>query len=399
VRRPITGGILLLAVLLTAAPPASAGITWTDPVVLDGAGGPHGRVNENIGQDTAAVRYGGVTHLFYSAGLGARAVLRQATFGHPTVFATLDGKGGPAGQTTSGVGSDVSAAVFGGSLHVFYLETRAGDLRHAWFNGSRWRFRTLDGASTVGGRIVADVGDRSVVTVYGGRLEVVYLDDTNLDVRRASYDGTRWSFSTVDGDSTGDGHTDHEVGYNLATGVWGNDLHVLYYEADPAYDDANGHQRGWVREARFDGGSWTYSRLFEVDVIIPGKTLALGVVADDRILLAYTTLAGSDADLRRRTSDGVDWSDSEILSQDPYGDMAGRALFAIADGIPTLAFCDRGVGCAGYLTWSHGAVTSQGAYAGDPGSALVVRGVLRIYWGRGDPSGCCDSLLLRTSRP
>ena len=356
-------------------------------------------MNENIGEDTAAVRYGGVTHLFYSAGLGARAVLRQATFGHPTVFRTLDGKGGPAGRTTNGVGSDVSAAVYGGSIHVFYLETRTGDLRHAWFNGSRWRFRTLDGASTVGGRIVADVGDRSVVTVYGGRLEVVYLDDTNLDVRRASFDGATWSFSTVDGDSTVDGHTDHEVGYNLATGVWGDDLHVLYYEADPAYDDANGHQRGWVREARFDGGSWTYARLFDVDVIVAGKTLALGVAADDRIFVAYTTLAGSDAQLRWRRSHGVAWSDGAILSQDPYGDVSGRALFAIAGGIPTLAFCDWGVGCAGYFTWSHGTVKPQGVYAGDPGSALIVRGVPLIYWGRGDPSGCCDSLLLRTSRP
>ena len=398
-RRAITDGILILALLLMAAPPASAGVTWTDPVVLDGSGGPNGRVNAFIGEDTAAVRYRRVTHLFYSAIGGARGVLRQATFRHPTVFRTIDGRGGTAGRTTSGVGSDVSASVYGGSIHVFYREAGAGDLRHAWFNGSRWRFRTLDGGSTVGGRIVADVGNRSVATVYGGRLEVVYLDETNLDVRRASYDGTTWTFSTVDGDSTAGGHTDHDVGYNLATGIWGGALHVLYYEADPAYDDANGHQRGWVREARFDGGSWTYAQLFEVDAITAGKTLALGVVADDRILLAYVTMSGTDAVLRWRRSHGVAWSDSAELSAAPNGSPSGRALFAIADGIPTLTLCDWSVGCADYFTWSHGTVKTQHAHTGDPGSSLLVGGVPRIYWGRGDPSGCCDSLLLRTSRP
>jgi hypothetical protein len=402
----LAAAVILSATLVVDAPAATEarGSTWTKPVVLDGAGGADGRVRKFIGPDTAAVRFGGVTHVFYSAGSGGRAVLRHAAFARPPVFETLDGQGGAAGRTTDGVGRDVSAAVYGGQIHVFYRDATTGDVRHAWFDGSRWRFRTLDGGSSEGGRIVADVGAASVATVYDGRLEVAYLDETNVDVRRASYDGTTWSFSTVDGDSIDGGHTVHEVGFNLATGVWGGSLHLLYYECDPAYDTPFGHELGWVREAVFDGGSWTYAQAFRVSTILDEKTLALGVAATDNVTVAYNTTTDDGVPrLRWRRWDGAVWSDSSVLTNPPagYGEVTAPALFSIAGGIVTLAFSDRSGGYTAYFTWSGGTVSARSSdIVGTPSSTVVVGGVPRIFWGMGDdPPGCCDYLLLRTSRP
>jgi hypothetical protein len=393
--------VFVLALTATAAggAPASSvtrGTTWNAPVVLDGAGGSDGRVTSQIAGDTAAVMYGGVAHVFYAAQSGGEWVLRHARFGPSPLFETLDGEGGGDGRTTYSVGSDVSAVVYGGEIHVFYLNDATGVLRHAFFTGTVWRFRNLDGASHRGGRIFADLGRASVATVFNGKLEVFYLEQTGMDVRRASYDGTTWTFQDLDGDSTIGGHTIHDVGYNLATGMWGGSLHVLYYEADPAYDG----ELGWVREADFDGSSWTYSRAFRANTIVPGKTLALGVVADNDVYVAYNTTIQGDPRLRWRHSNGGVWSDSSFIAEVLYGDVSAPALFVVAGGYPTLAWYDPAWGGATYFIWTGGTVSTQyGSHGGSPTSSLVLGGVPRIYWGAGDLDGCCDSLLLRTSRP
>ena len=243
---------------------------------------------------------------------------------------------------------------------------------------------------------MADLGRRPVATVFGGRLEVFYLEQTGMDVRRASYDGTTWTFADLDGDSTLGGHTIHDVGYNLATGVWGGSLHVLYYEADPAYDG----ELGWVREADFDGSSWTYTRAFRANTIVPGKTLALGVVADDDVYVAYNTTIQGDPRLRWRHSDGGAWSDSSVLAEVAVrrrlGACAVRGGRRVSDpGLvrPRVGRCDLL-----HLDGRYGVhAVRQPRRLAD--QFVGRRRRPRIYWGAGDLDGCCDSLLLRTSRP
>jgi hypothetical protein len=403
-RRRLGSVLLVAAAALMTIPaggaPASSlarGTTWTAPVVLDGAGGANGRVDSAIAGDTAAVMYGGVAHVFYAAQSGGEWVLRHARLGPSPLFETLDGEGGEAGRTTFSVGSDLSAVVYGGKIHVFYFNDAVDVLRHAFFDGRVWRFRNLDGRSHRGGRIFAALGRSSVATVYDGRLEVLYLEETGMDVRRASYDGTTWSFADLDGDSTLSGRTVHEVGFNLDAAVWGGSLHALYYEADPAY----GRELGWVREAAYDGSSWTYGRAFRTNAIVPGKTLALGVVADDDVVVAYNTAIQGDPRLRWRRWDGGAWSDGKLLVDVLYGDLSTHVVFVVAGGSPTLAFSDPAWGAATYFDWSGDTVTQQYAeHNGSPSSTLVVGGIPRIYWGAGvTGGGCCDSLLLRTSRP
>jgi hypothetical protein len=384
--------VITLVVTFTATP---AFASWTTPVVLDGAGGTNGRVNAQIGADTAAAWFGGVRHVFYSEYVNGRYLLRHATLGAPAAFETLDGAGGTSGRTTHDVGSDVSAAVFGGLLHVFYRDDTGGNLRHTWFDGSSWRFQTLDGASTIGGRVNSDVGRRSVTTVFDGKLFVAYLDVAKTDVRLAHSDGSGWSFRTIDGDSTAGGHTTHEVGYNLDAKIWSGTLHILYYERDPAYGEA----LGWVREARFDGAAWTYARDFRVNTIVLGKTLAVGVGSDSRVYVAYNTTLQADPRLRWRVWDGDSWSDSSLLEEILFGDVSASALFVVLGGVPMLVFSDVFNGSIDFFTWSGGGVTSQSisGYSGYPTSALKAGpATFRVFLGGGSTPTDFDVLLSTT---
>jgi hypothetical protein len=317
------------------------------------------------------------------------------------MFETLDGAGGTAGRTSDAVGGDVSAAVFGGAIHVFYRDLTTGDLRHGWFNGTTWQFEALDGASIIGGRVNADVGQASVTTIFAGKLEVFYLNVTNSDVRRASFNGTAWTFATIDGDSTAGGHTIHDVGFNLQAKVWGGSLHVFYFEIDPAYG-AEFVNLGWVREARLTGTSWTYRRSFRVNRIVPGKTLTVGVVSATQVFVAYQTWLQDEGRLRWRVWDGTTWSSSSSpITAEFEADDSASALFVITAGVPTLfwgSFNDTA-----YFTWSGSTFTYNSLYpqTGSPTSSVTIGSSAHVFWGAGDPAECCGNgqLLLRTTGP
>jgi hypothetical protein len=387
--------LALLAVITTALP-ASA---WTLPRVLDGDGGANGRVRKSVGRDAASVRYRGEVHAFYAVYVGRYPDggfrLRHAVLSGPATFETLDGAGGGAGRTTDSVGPDVSAAVFAGVLHVFYQDGTTNDLRHGWFDGERWRFEVLDGDSTDGGRLDADVGWSSTATVYDGRLEVFSLDHTNTDIRRATFDGVTWSFQTLDGDSVDDGHTPHEVGYNVTTVQWGGDLHVLYYERDPAY----GALLGWLRDATYDGSSWTYGRAFRTSDIYEGDVLAAAAVSPTEVYVVTGALGDADAYFLWRRWDGATWTETKVLTSINSGESTTPSAAAVVDGLPMVALFGA------YFTWHDGVPTGEPAdsVAGYPEptyalSAVVMpKGGVKVFWwgntGIGGPA------LLVTSGP
>ena len=387
--------IVMLALVASLATGASA-LGWSAATVLDGSGGGNGRVSAPIGRDTAAVVVGGITHVYYATTGGGHGRLREATLAATPSFHTLDGNGGGAGRTADSVGSDISAAVFGGVVHVFYRDDTGGNLRHAWFDGTSWQFETLDGNSTTAGRISSDLGQSSSAAAFASRLDVFYLDPAHQDVREASFNGSGWTFSTLDGNGSAGGRTPHQVGFNLRARAWGGELHVLYYEQDPAY----GELLGWVREASFDGSTWTYQRSFRVNTIVPGKTLALGVVSGSSVYVAYNTTIQGDPRLRWRHWNGSAWSDSAVLAEELFGDVTADAVFVVVGGVPTLAFSDTFAQDSEYFTWTGGTVSSQFTQpGGHPTSAVTVAGTASVFWGAGSPTGCCDELLLRTTGP
>jgi hypothetical protein len=249
---------------IVAAPSAAATAD-----VVDGLGTGGGRVQARIAADTAAIVRSGVTWVFYGANPEYGYRLRSARLSSPSTYRTLDGAGGPNGRTTHSVATDVSTVAFGTTVHVFYRDETSASLRHAWRIDGTWSFQTLDGDTTAGGRTRHDVGLHSAAIVYRDRMHVFYQDVTTGDVRHAVYDGTSWRFSVLDGNGTWNGRTTARVGDAIAAGVWGSRLHVLY----------TGWPSELREAARHLDGSWSFAtRSSDASPPLALRTIAGGAV-------------------------------------------------------------------------------------------------------------------------
>ena len=97
----------------------------------------------------------------------------------------------------------LATTTYRGQPTIVYDDSKSGQLRMASWSGSRWAITTIDGNSTSGGRTTNDVsGYISVCTSAPGskqRLDVFYADLTNKWLRYAGFDGKKWSYNVVDG--------------------------------------------------------------------------------------------------------------------------------------------------------------------------------------------------------
>jgi len=249
--RQTLGAAFLSAVLgaglVGSATAASA--DWTFET-LDGAGGSGGRTTNNVGTDNAVTIYGGQPHVWYYD--TSQGDLRHAWWtGTAWSFETLDGAGGAGGRTTNNVGRFNAVTIYGGQPHVWYRDDTAGDLRHAWWNGAAWSFETLDGAGGGDGRTPNDVGFDNAVTIYGGQPHVWYYDGTAGDLRHAWWNGAAWSFETLDGNGGAGGRTTNIVGLYNAVTIYGGQPHVWYYD----------FSAGDLRHAWWNGTAWSFETL------------------------------------------------------------------------------------------------------------------------------------------
>jgi hypothetical protein len=216
---------------------------------LDGSGGANGRVDADVGAYPAALVYAGQAHVWYhdkSAG-----ALRHAWWdGARWNFETLDGDGGANGRTANDVGEYDAVTLYGNQPHVWYDDATGGNLRHAWWDGARWNFETLDGNGGPNGRADSNVGRYNTVTLYGGQPHVFFQDITNADMRHAWWDGVQWRFEALDGNGGTHGETTNRVGFDNAALVYGTP-HVWYEDADD----------GALRHAWWDGAHWNFETL------------------------------------------------------------------------------------------------------------------------------------------
>lgn len=180
----------------------------------------------DVGPGLAALEYGAAPHAFYRDGV--RGDLRH-TWRTPSGWAreTLDGAfADAAGRRDGDVGAYPAAILYGGVPHVFYNDSGRGDLRHAWWTGSAWRFETLDADG--------DVGAVPTAATDGLRLWVFHLDVERGDLRATTWDGRRWSSETLDGDRAEErGRVRGDVGYDPAAVLYGGSPHVFYAGRDP----------------------------------------------------------------------------------------------------------------------------------------------------------------------
>jgi hypothetical protein len=274
------------------------GTAWQYQVV-DGAGGPSGSINADVGTDARAVVFAGHVHVFYYDVTNGN--LRHAWLStNGWNFEVLDGDGAP-GHLDADVGSDISVVNFASGPQVYYYDITSKNLRQAYWTGSAWSYRTLDGNSNSGGRTGDDVGQYTSVTLFGAGPQVFYYDDTATTLRRAWWDGAAWRYETVDGAGGGAGRVNESVGSDTATIVFHGMLHVWYYDID------GGNLRhavltpyGWIAET-IDGAGGTNGRV-NADV----GTFVSVISAYDQVHVFYRN--ETDSSLRHAFLTGSSWA-------------------------------------------------------------------------------------------
>jgi hypothetical protein len=192
---------------------------------LDGAGGTNGRINRALGADTSVTLYGGHPHVFYRDSDGGD--LRHAYYtGTTWGFETLDGAGGGGGRVDGDVGRQTAVALFGGRPHVWHSDVGTGALRVSWWTGSAWLSAVLDPAA--GG------GFTPSVTTYLGVPHVWYTNGATGDLRHMWWSATGWAIEVLDGAGGPNGRRDANVGWYAEAVVFSGGPHVLYWDASGA---------------------------------------------------------------------------------------------------------------------------------------------------------------------
>lgn len=170
----------------------------------DGAGGPNGQVNANVGRTAAIVASTNIIRMLYSD--DSNGDLREATWdgiASNWLFSTIDG-GGVAAATRN-VASTIGAVFHGGVFHSFYVDSVSGDLIHGWNTGT-WFKASHDSASNYSINAFSACSD-------GTRVHVFYIDSTNGDLRQSFGTGSStWTNATIDGNTISGGRVNGTVG-------------------------------------------------------------------------------------------------------------------------------------------------------------------------------------------
>ena len=161
---------------------------------------------------------------------------------------------------TSADGKYLATSTYAGKTVVAYSDTQRGTLKLATWSGTKWLIKTIDGDGTAGGKTRNSVaGSISICTNKVGKTEYLnlyYGDLTNKDLRRASFNGKKWSFEVIDGNGpviqnykeTARVRTASDVSVSNACAITSAGEQVFYR------DESQGILLGAVR----DGKNWRY---------------------------------------------------------------------------------------------------------------------------------------------
>ena len=182
-----------------------------------------------------------------SVGAATNAVIPQAPWKKTILDSTADGK-------------HFATATYSGKTVVAYSDTQRGTLKLATWSGKKWLTKIVDGNGPTGGQTNNSVaGSVSICTNKIGKTEYLnlyYGDLTNKDLRRASYNGKKWSYEVIDGNGpviqnykeTARVRTASDVSVSNACAITSAGEQVFYR------DESQGILLGAVR----DGKNWRY---------------------------------------------------------------------------------------------------------------------------------------------
>ncbi len=221
----------------------------------------------------------------------------------------------------------------GGVPHIAYLDSVAGDLRVARYDGFAWITETVD--SKVG-------ASPSIALDRAGFPRLSYYDIGTGSLRYARYDGLAWVTETVDMGGNAGMHTSL----------------VLDKDGQPNiayYDETHGD----LKYAYFDGTAW-----FTETVDAAGDRGRYASLAlDERGLphIAYYSEAGPSG-LRYARFTGATWLIETVDS--PSGAEAYVSLALDASGRPHIGYYDAGLGRLQYATYNGSSWITETALSG-----------------------------------
>lgn len=317
----------------------------------------------------------------------------------------IDGIDTAYGGTTHRLAGALSTCITGSGskqlLHVFYTDVEDKDLRHAVFDGKRWKHEVIDGD----GPVVQDVADpnrtrtKSDVSVSNAcaatqdGLQVFYRDDSQGILLGAVQTATGWRYELVDGDRTTDNRTTGDVAFHLAAVAVGRSVHVIY-DSVLKIDHDRKATRGEVREAVRTSnrpGDWSYRTIDAASDNYPvsGYGLAVNVVGG-QIYGAW--LSASSSTLGTPVADTIDWANLSTPYPIPVrvpGGSFGTPSQPLAINGTTLLY-----GCQGRLCAVNLPTKSQSLVSGKDASTIRNAAFATVARRNGVLAGLNNALML-----
>ena len=219
----------------------------------------------------------------------------------------VDGISTAGGRSDRNLAGPVSLCVTGEKasekLHIFYTDTENKDLRHASFDGKKWRYETLDGdgddiqnyQESVRRKTASDVSVSNACAVTPAGLQVFYRDESQGIILGAALTKTGWIYEIVDGDRQSEGRTTGDVGFSLSAVASGKSVYLIY-DSVLTLSSNNVATQGEVRLAKRNSiypEDWSYTTLDGPDngVAVAGYDVSISN-SGNRIAAAWLTASG-----------------------------------------------------------------------------------------------------------
>jgi hypothetical protein len=204
---------------------------------------------------------------------------------------TIDGNSKSSGKSDRNLAGPVSLCTSGKgkkqSLHLFYSDIENKDLRHATFDGKKWKYGIVDGDGDVvlnykefpRRKSASDVSVSNACAVTTKGLQVFYRDESQGILLGATLTKEGWVYEIVDGDRQTEGRSTGDVGFSLRALAVGKSVYVLYDSVLTVSSNEIATQ-GEIRLARRNSifpEDWEYSTLDGPDfgVAVAGYRVAL----------------------------------------------------------------------------------------------------------------------------
>lgn len=174
-------------------------------------------------------------------------------------------------------GDHVAQTTWRGQTVIAYGDANTGRLKMGIWNGRKWTITTVDGNATAGGRTTNNVSGKVSLCVSGtgatALLHFFYADLTDRDLRYASFDGKRFTYSIVDGNGAASQDPDDPVRVRTNSDVSVSNACAATSAGIQAFyrDESLGILLGAVQVRKKTTISWRYE-LIDGDRTSDGRT-------------------------------------------------------------------------------------------------------------------------------